>query len=88
MLRLVDRPEPVPGPRECAGAHGGTVTLGVVATYASGEENSVLPVKPLIVRNARWQFVLLYTVPTEAKAGALEAVSAAARAAGSPDRTR
>ncbi|MEA2589361.1 MAG: NADPH:quinone reductase [Actinomycetota bacterium] len=51
--------------------------LGVVAAYASGDEDVVLPVRPLMTLNARWQFVLVYTVPPEAKAAAVEAVSAA-----------
>jgi len=50
---------------------------GVVAAYASSEEDLVLPVRPLMVLNARWQFVLVYTMPPEAKAAAVEAVSAA-----------
>jgi NADPH2:quinone reductase len=52
-------------------------SLGVVAAYASGDEDLVLPVRPLMAPNARWQFVLVYTVPSEAKAAAVEAVSAA-----------
>jgi NADPH2:quinone reductase len=51
--------------------------LGVVAAYASGDEDLVLPLRPLMVLNARWQFVLVYTMPPEAKAAAVEAVSAA-----------
>jgi NADPH2:quinone reductase len=51
--------------------------LGVVAAYASGDEDLVLPLRPLMVLNARWQFVLIYTVPPAAKAAAVEAVSAA-----------
>jgi NADPH:quinone reductase len=51
--------------------------LGVVAAYASGDDDLVLPVRPLMVLNGRWQFVLVYTVPPEAKAAAVEAVSAA-----------
>ena len=37
-----------------------------------------LPVRPLMVPNARWQFVLVYTLPEAAKAIAVEDVSAAA----------
>ncbi|HEX9315747.1 MAG TPA: NADPH:quinone reductase [Actinomycetota bacterium] len=51
--------------------------FGVVAVYASGDGDLVLPVRPLITLNARWQFVLVYTMPPEAKAAAVEAVSAA-----------
>jgi NADPH2:quinone reductase len=51
--------------------------LGVVAAYASGDDDLVLPVRPLMVINARWQFVLVYTVPPEPKSAAVEAVSAA-----------
>jgi NADPH2:quinone reductase len=51
--------------------------VGVVAAYASGDEDLVLPVRPLMVLGARWQFVLVYTVPPAAKAAAVEAVSAA-----------
>src|SRR5205085_6292663 len=41
--------------------------FGVVAVYASGDGDLVLPVRPLMVLNVRWQFVLVYTVPPEAK---------------------
>src|SRR5712692_7376558 len=51
--------------------------LGVVAAYAGGDDRLVLPVRPLMVLNARWQFVLVYTEPPAAKAAAVEAVSAA-----------
>jgi NADPH2:quinone reductase len=51
--------------------------IGVVAAYASGDEDLALPLRPLMVLNARWQFVLIYTVPPAAKAAAVEAVSAA-----------
>src|SRR5947208_4459705 len=51
--------------------------FGVVAVYASGDGDLVLPVRPLMVLNVRWQFVLVYTVPPEAKTAAIEAVSAA-----------
>jgi NADPH2:quinone reductase len=52
--------------------------LGSVAAYAAtpGEELT-LPVRPLMMRNARWQFVLLYDVPMAAKERALEDVTAA-----------
>ena len=51
---------------------------GSVAVYADddGAELS-LPVRPLMQLNARWQFVLLYTVTPTAKAIAVEDVAAA-----------
>jgi NADPH2:quinone reductase len=51
---------------------------GVVAVYA-GDSNSQLtiPVRRMMQANARWQFVLLYTVPAAAKANAVEDVTAA-----------
>ena len=54
---------------------------GVVAIYAGnpGDEVSV-PLRPLMAINARWQFVLLYTVPEPAKSAAVAAVTAAAAA--------
>jgi NADPH2:quinone reductase len=52
--------------------------LGSVAIYANNAGNDfALPVRPLMTVNARWQFVLLYTAPTEAKAHAIQDVSAA-----------
>jgi NADPH2:quinone reductase len=52
--------------------------LGTVAVYAASPQDELaLPVRPLMTRNARWQFVLLYTVPTAAKERALEDVTAA-----------
>ncbi|MFL6128157.1 MAG: NADPH:quinone reductase [Mycobacteriales bacterium] len=51
---------------------------GCVAVYAdSGGGELTLPVRPLMVPNARWQFVLLYTEPAAAKAAAVEDVNAA-----------
>jgi NADPH2:quinone reductase len=51
---------------------------GVVAIYANdGGSEFQLPVRPLMRINARWQFVLLYTVPAAAKAHAVEDVDAA-----------
>lgn len=54
---------------------------GAVAMYAGtpGQEVSV-PLRPLMALNARWQYVLLYTVPDAAKADAVSAVTAAAAA--------
>jgi NADPH2:quinone reductase len=49
-----------------------------VAVYAdSGGGELTLPVRKLMVPNARWQFVLLYTEPAAAKAAAIEDVNAA-----------
>ncbi len=51
---------------------------GVVACYADdGAAQVSLPVRELMVPNARWQFVLVYTEPHEAKRRAVEAVSTA-----------
>jgi len=51
---------------------------GAVAMYANdGGDEFTLPVRQLMVPNARWQFVLLYTVPEAAKARAVDSVSAA-----------
>ncbi|MFL6161315.1 MAG: NADPH:quinone reductase [Jatrophihabitantaceae bacterium] len=51
---------------------------GSVAIYANdGGDRMTLPIRPLMVPNARWQFVLLYTVPEAAKARAVDSVSAA-----------
>ena len=46
--------------------------------YANnGGDQLTLPVRQLMQLNARWQFVLLYTVPEAAKARAVDSVSAA-----------
>ena len=51
---------------------------GSVAVYANdGGERMQLPVRPLMVPNARWQFVLVYNAPDSWRAGALDDVSAA-----------
>jgi NADPH2:quinone reductase len=51
---------------------------GSVAIYADdGGAEVSLPVRPLMQVNARWQFVLLYTVTAAAKAAAVEDVAAA-----------
>jgi NADPH:quinone reductase len=51
---------------------------GSVAIYANnGGDELTLPIRPLMVPNARWQFVLLYTAPERAKAHAIEDVAAA-----------
>jgi NADPH2:quinone reductase len=55
--------------------------LGSVAMYAdNGGDQVTLPVRALMAPNARWQFVLVYTAPDEAKAVAIEDVTAAASA--------
>jgi NADPH2:quinone reductase len=52
--------------------------LGSVAMYANNGGNDFsLPIRPLMAPNARWQFVLLYTMPREAKGYAVEDVGAA-----------
>lgn len=51
---------------------------GSVAVYADdGDRPISLPVRQLMIPNARWQFVLLYTAPEQAKARAVEDVDAA-----------
>jgi NADPH2:quinone reductase len=51
---------------------------GVVAVYAdNGGAEMTLPIRSFMMVNARWQFVLLYTVPDEAKRWAVEDVGAA-----------
>ncbi len=51
---------------------------GAVAMYADdGGGQITLPIRTLMVPNARWQFVLVYTEPDAAKARALEDVQAA-----------
>ncbi len=56
---------------------------GVVSVYANdGGDEVTLPVGPLMAPNARWQFVLVYTMPKAAKAQALVDVAAAAAQGG------
>lgn len=51
---------------------------GAVAMYANnGGDEFRLPIRPNMQTNARWQFVLLYTVPDAAKAEAVEDVTSA-----------
>ncbi|MEV4493312.1 NADPH:quinone reductase [Micromonospora coxensis] len=51
---------------------------GAVCVYADdGGDEVTLPIRPLMVPNARWQFVLVYTEPKAAKAQALVDVAAA-----------
>jgi NADPH:quinone reductase len=49
---------------------------GSVSVYANdGGDELTLPVRLLMVPNARWQFVLMYTAPADAMAEAVEDVS-------------
>jgi NADPH2:quinone reductase len=51
---------------------------GSVACYAATERDELtLPIRPLMAPNARWQFVLIYTEPPDAKVRAIEDVQAA-----------
>jgi NADPH2:quinone reductase len=50
---------------------------GTVAVYASDERDLSMPVRPVMTLNARYQFVLVYTVPPVAKSAAVEDVAAA-----------
>ena len=51
---------------------------GAVALYAdNGGPEMTLPVRASMIPNARWQFVLLYTAPAEAKTRAVEDINAA-----------
>jgi NADPH2:quinone reductase len=51
---------------------------GTVAMYAGSPGDTVeIPVRESMLPNARWQFVLLYTVPPRPKAWAIEDVNAA-----------
>ena len=55
---------------------------GSVAMYANdGGDEVTLPVRRLMAPNARWQFVLVYTMPSGAKERAVEDVSGAVYAA-------
>jgi NADPH:quinone reductase len=52
---------------------------GSVAVYAADGGTAIeLPVRPSMVPNARWQFVLVYNAPDDWRARALEDVAAAA----------
>ena len=53
---------------------------GTVAMYANnGGDEVTLPIRPLMLTNARFQFVLLYTAPLAATATAVEDINAAIR---------
>jgi NADPH2:quinone reductase len=52
--------------------------FGCVAAYAGGADDELrMPVRLLMAPNARWQFVLVYTMPQGAKERAVEDVSGA-----------
>lgn len=54
---------------------------GTIAVYATEQSGSLeLPVFPLMANNTRYQFVLVYTVPSAAKSQAVLDVSAAVAA--------
>ncbi|WP_410810239.1 NADPH:quinone reductase [Micromonospora sp. 067-2] len=55
---------------------------GAVCVYADDEPEVGIPIRPLMMVNARWQFVLVYTEPTAAKAHAVRDVAAAAEQGG------
>jgi NADPH2:quinone reductase len=51
---------------------------GCVVMYAgTGDEAITVPVRPMMMINARWEFVLLYTMPVAAKAAAVRDVQSA-----------
>ena len=51
---------------------------GAVAIYADdGGATTTIPIQPMMRPNARWQFVLVYTEPNDAKVAAIEDVNAA-----------
>lgn len=58
-----------------------TSTGATIAVYANnGGDEVVLPVRPNMTTNARWQFVLVYTMPDVAKHNAVQGVSSAVAA--------
>jgi NADPH:quinone reductase len=67
-------------PQTNAGLDGGLLAPNAtVATYADdgGGPDVAVPVRPSMVRNVRWQFVLVYTLPAAAKARAVDDIGAA-----------
>ena len=69
---------------EVAAAANADIDVGVIARHGSvavyaddGAAPLSLPVRPLMVENARWQFVLVYTAPADWKRRAIADVSAA-----------
>ncbi|RLP92498.1 NADPH:quinone reductase [Micromonospora sp. CV4] len=56
---------------------------GAVCAYADdGASELTVPIRPLMMSNARWQFVLVYTEPKAAKAHGVRDVAAAAEQGG------
>jgi NADPH2:quinone reductase len=54
---------------------------GVVSIYAgTGDDQLTIDVRPMMMLSVRWQFVLVYTIPAETKAAAIEGVQAAVAA--------
>jgi NADPH2:quinone reductase len=53
---------------------------GTIAIYANDGPELSIPVRPSMMGNARYQFVMVYTVPPEAKQLAVEDVAAAVKA--------
>jgi NADPH2:quinone reductase len=52
---------------------------GTVAVYAAEDEDLAVAIRPAMTKNARYQFVLVYTMPMSAKEQALEDVQVAVR---------
>ena len=50
---------------------------GAVAIYADDGASVTIPIGPMMGPNARWQFVLVYTEPRDAKGAAIEDINAA-----------
>ena len=53
---------------------------GTIAIYANDGSDLSIEVRPSMMLNARYQFVMVYTVPAEAKQRAVEDVAAAVNA--------
>jgi NADPH2:quinone reductase len=54
---------------------------GCVAIYAgTGDDAVTVNIRSMMMINARWQFILLYTMPTQVKAAAVESIQAAVAA--------
>jgi NADPH:quinone reductase len=72
--------EVAPGPNAALDA-AVLAPAGTIAVYATnGGEELTVPIRPHMVSNTRYQFVLVYTVPAQAKEHAVEDVSAAVAA--------
>ena len=53
---------------------------GSIAVYSEdGGTDVTIPIRPSMIPNARWQFVMIYRIPRQAKEHALHAVTAALR---------